>query len=234
VAHRCPNPDCPAKKRRAIYHFASRNALDIEGVGPETIDAFMDAGLMNDAADLFTLVVEDIQSLEGFGEVSARNLIDAINERTEIPLARFVYGLGIAHVGEETARALAEHFHSLDAITAASEKQLAEVPDVGSVVAASIVEWFAKPYNKNLLKKFAKAGVKVQRAKGAAKGKLSGKSFVVTGTLDAMSREDAEAKIRALGGKATGSISKETDYIVVGADSGSRNTARKYWTRPHS
>ena len=232
VAYRCPNPDCPAKKRRTIYHFVSRNALDIEGVGPETIDALMDAGLMGDAADLFALTTEDIQNLEGFGEVSAKNLVDAIRSRTGVSLARFLYGLGISHVGEETARALAEHFHTLDTVAEASEEQLATVPDVGPVVAKSIVEWFSKPYNKNLLKKFTKAGLTVQRAKGLSKGKLSGKSFVVTGTLDAMSREEAEEKVRSLGGHASGTVTKETDYVVVGAEPGSvkMKAAKKYGT----
>jgi DNA ligase (NAD+) len=211
----------------------SRNALDIDGVGPETIDALMDAGLMNDAADLFALSAADIRNLEGFGEVSAKKLVDSIRSRTSVPLARFLYGLGIAHVGEETARALAERFHALEAIAAATEEELAQVPDVGPVVAAAIAKWFAKPYNRALLKKFAKAGVHIERAKGPAKGVLSGKTFVVTGTLGSMSREEAEDKIRALGGHASGSVSKETDYVVVGADPGSVKVraAKNYGTK---
>jgi len=233
VASYCPNPECPAKQRRGIYHFASRNALNIEGLGPQTLDQLLDAGLIADAADLFALEPADLENLEGFAEVSSRKLVESIRSRRDVPLARFVYALGIEHVGEETARALAEHFHTLDRIASATEEQLSEVPDIGAVVAASIAEWFAKPYHRKLLEKFARAGVHVQAAKASAKGKLSGKTFVVTGTLDAMGREEAEERIRALGGKASGSVSKETDYVVAGAEPGAvkMKAAQKHGTR---
>jgi DNA ligase (NAD+) len=233
VAYYCPNADCPTKKRRGVYHFASRNALDIEGLGPETIDALMDAGLIADAADLFLLTAEDLMNLEGFAEVSSGKLVASIHSRRTVPLARFVYALGIEHVGEETARALAEHFHTIERLSETSEEELAEVPDVGPVVAASIREWFSDAYNKKLLAKFANAGVRVQGTKGPAKGKLSGKSFVVTGTLDSMSREEAEERIRALGGKAASAVSKETDFVVMGAEPGSVKVkaAQKFGTK---
>jgi DNA ligase (NAD+) len=233
VASYCPNADCPARKREAIYHFVARNALNMEGVGPQTIDALMDAGLVVDQADLYALTPSDLENLEGFAEVSSRKVVDSIASRREVPLARFVYALGIGHVGEETARALAAHFHAFENLADATAEELAEVPDVGPVVAESITQWFAKSYNKNLLKKFAKAGVTVLEAKGPSKGRLSGKTFVVTGTLDSMSREGAEARIRELGGKATGSVSKETDYLVAGAEPGSNKieAAKKYGTK---
>ena len=221
VAYYCPNKDCPAQKREAVYHFISRNAMNVDGVGPQTIDALMDAGLIADVADLYTLTKEDFLNLEGFADVSAQKAVDAIHARRSVPLMRFIYGLGITHVGEETARALAEHFHTLEKLTEASEDELRAVPDIGPVVAESIVEWFAHPYNRDILKKFIKAGVHIERAKGPAKGKLSGKTFVVTGTLDTMSREQAEEAIRAHGGAVSGSVSKETSYVVVGADPGS-------------
>jgi DNA ligase (NAD+) len=228
VAYVCPNPDCPSKRREAIYHFVSRGAMNMDGVGPQTIDALMDAGLIADPADLYFLKKEDVLNLDRFAEVSAQNLIDAIQSRRSVPLSKFIYGLGIQHVGEETARVLAQHFHTLNAVAAASEEELTQVPDVGPVVARSIAEWFAKPYNREMLEKFEKAGLDIQQVKGPAKGPLSDKSFVVTGTLDSMGREEAEEKIRQRGGKVSGSVSKATDYVVVGADPGaSKITAAK-------
>ncbi|MCC6405266.1 MAG: NAD-dependent DNA ligase LigA [Candidatus Yanofskybacteria bacterium] len=225
VAFACPNRECPAQQRRGIYHFVSRNALNIEGLGPQTLDQLLDAGLITDAADLFTLTPEDLMNLEGFADVSSAKLVESIRSRTEVPLARFVYALGIEHVGEETARALAQHFHTLAALANASEEELTAVPDVGPVVAHSIAEWFARSYAKQLLNKFEAAGVRVLSEKAASKGKLSGKTFVVTGTLDTLSREEAEEKVRSLGGKATSSVSKATSYIVVGAEPGAAKIA---------
>ena len=228
VASYCPNTDCPARQREAIYHFVSRNAMNIDGVGPKIIDTLMDAGLVQDYADLFALKVEDIQNLDRFAEVSSANVIEAIAQHKEVPLSRFVYALGIMHVGEETARVLAQHFHTLKKIAKATKEELTAVEDVGPVVAASISEWFKRPYHKKLLKKFEHAGVKIPSEKGPAKGKLSGKTFVITGTLDSMSREEAEAKIRAYGGKSNSSVSKETSYVVAGSEPGSKyNQAQK-------
>ncbi len=222
VASYCPNTDCPARQRETIYHFCSRNALNIDGVGPAIVDALMDAGLVQDYADLFTLKVEDIQNLDRFAEVSSANVIKAIAERKEVPLSRFVYALGILHVGEETARVLAQHFHTLDKISSATEEELTTVEDVGPVVAHSIIEWFKQPYHRNILKKFEKAGVNVLSDKGAPKGKLHSQTFVLTGTLETMSREEAGQRIRALGGKVSSSVSKETSYVVAGSEPGSK------------
>ncbi len=222
VASYCPNTDCPARQRETIYHFVSRNALNIDGVGPKIIDALMDAGLVQDYADLFTLKIEDLQNLDRFAEVSSTNVINSINQHKEVPLSRFVYALGIMHVGEETGRVLAQHFHTLDRIATATEEELTAVDDVGPVVALSITEWFKRPYHKKLLQKFTKAGVKILEDKGVTKGKFSGQTFIVTGTLDSMSREEAQAKIRALGGKATSSVSKDTSYVLAGSDPGSK------------
>lgn len=232
VASYCPNDDCPAKLRHAIYHFTSRNAMDIEGVGPKIIDQLMDAGLVQDAADLFLLEAGDLMNLERFAEVSSRKVIHAINERRTVPLHRFIYGLGIEHVGEETARALAAHFHTLERLGAADEDELRSVPDIGPVVSDSIVKWFGKAYHRKLLKKFSDAGLHVS-AERAARGTFSGKEFVITGTLDSMSREQAEDKVRALGGKASGTVGKDTDYLVVGADPGGTKiaAAKKYGTK---
>lgn len=222
VASYCPNLDCPARQRITIYHFTSRNAMNIDGVGPKIIDALMDAGLVQDYADLFFLKEEDLLNLDRFAELSSKNVIDSINSRREVPLARFIYALGIMHVGEETSRVLAQHFHTLDKLAKASEEELIAVEDVGPTVAHSIAEWFSRPYHKKVLEKFKKAGVKIIADKGATKGKLSGQTFVLTGTLDAMSREEAGAKIRALGGKVSSSVSKDTSGVVAGADPGSK------------
>lgn len=222
VASYCPNLDCPARQRETIYHFCSRNAMNIDGVGPAIVDTLMDAGLVQDYADLFSLKIEDLQNLDRFAEVSSANVIKAISDRKEIPLSRFIYALGIMQVGEETARVLAQHFRAFDKFTTASEEELTAVEGVGPVVSASIIEWFKRPYHKKVIAKFEKAGLKIIPEKVIAKGKLSGQTFVITGTLDSMSREEAEAKVRAHGGKATSSVSKETSYVVAGADPGSK------------
>ena len=222
VASYCPNTDCPARQREAIYHFVGRNAMNIDGVGPKIIDALMDAGLIQDYADLFKLKVEDIENLDRFAEVSSKNVIDAIHKSREVPLSRFIYALGIVHVGEETGRVLAQYFHTLDKISKATEEELTAVEDVGPVVAKSIADWFKRSYHQKLLKKFEKADVKILSEKGPAKGKLSGKTFVVTGTLETLGRDEAQDKIRELGGDVSGSVSKNTDYVVAGSEPGSK------------
>ena len=222
VASYCPNTDCPARQRETIYYFCSRNALNIDGVGPAIIDTLMDAGLVQDYADLFTLKVADIQNLDRFAEVSSANVIKAIADRKQVPFARFIYALGIMHVREETARVLAQHFHTLEKISEATEEELTVVEDVGPVVAHSIVEWFKRPYHRNILKKFEKSGLKIIADKGIVKGKLFGQTFVITGTLDSISREEAGAKIRALGGKTSSSVSQETSAVIAGSDPGSK------------
>src|SRR3989338_1332580 len=222
VASYCPNIDCPARQRITIYHFCSRNAMNIDGVGPKIIDALMDAGLIQDYADLFTLKAEDLQNLDRFAEVSSANVVKAIDDCREVPLARFIYALGIMHVGEETARVLGQHFHTLEKITEASEEELTVVEDVGPVVAHSITEWFKRPYHKKILKKFERAGLKIIADKGVVKGKFFGKTFVITGTLESMSREEVGAKIRSLGGKVSSSVSKDTSYLVAGSEPGSK------------
>jgi DNA ligase (NAD+) len=222
VAFRCENTHCPAKRREAIYHFVSRHALNIDGVGPKIIDALMDAGLVVDAADLYTLTPEDLENLDRFGEISSRNVVQAVHERREAPLHRFIYSLGIEHVGEETARALATHFHTLQKLHDATDEELTAVPDIGPVVSRSIVRWFSRPYNKKLLEKFMAAGLSIRSEKGAAKGPLSGKTFVVTGTLAGMSRDEVKDRIRAAGGTVSESVSKKTSYVVAGEAPGSK------------
>lgn len=224
VAFRCENTDCPARQREAAYHAIGRKAFNMDGIGPKVIDQLMDAGLIVNVADLFTLTKEDFLNLERFADVSAQNAVDAISARREISFARFIIALGIPNVGEETAIVLARQFRTLDKLANVTAGDLQKVPDIGPIVAQSISDWFKKPYNKKFLDKFKKAGVKILAEKGPAPGtgKLAGKTFVLTGTLETMSRDQAQDKIRALGGDTSSSVSKETDYVVAGENPGSK------------
>jgi DNA ligase (NAD+) len=223
VAFKCTNNNCPAIRREAIYHFISRKALDIDGVGPKIIDQLMEAALIRDSADLFHLKKEDLLNLERFAEKSAQNTIDAIQSKKEVSLDKFIYSLGIGHVGEETAFALAKNFKKLDNFKKASLEELQSIPDIGPIVAESISEWFKKLYNRNLIEKLEKTGLKILEEK-TVKGsdKLKGKTFVLTGTMDSLSREEAKERIREKGGDVSSSVSKLTDYIVAGAEPGSK------------
>jgi DNA ligase (NAD+) len=222
VAYRCVNKNCPAIRREALYHFVSRKAFNIDGVGPRIIDQLMDTGLVRNASDFFFLTKEDLLNLERFADTSAENAMTAIQSRKKIPFAKFIYALGIEHVGEETAVALARHFKTLADVRRASQEELQGIPDVGPVVAQSIYEWFKQPYNKKMLDRFSKAGVHIVYEEMAASRALFGKKFVLTGTLETMSREEASEKIRSFGGDVSSSVSKETDYVVAGANPGSK------------
>lgn len=231
VVWRCPNPNCPAKQRGQIFHFASKDAFDIEGLGEQNVKLLLKEGLVEDVADLYSLKQKDITKLERFADKSAENLVEAINEKKTVPLDRFLYGLGIRHVGRQTAIDLAERFGSLKKIQTASLEDFEAVEGIGDVVAHSIYAWFNEERNQKLLKKLKKAGVKPKRLKRGTK--LEGKSFAITGTLEAMSRDEAAEKIRALGGKFQTSVSKETDYVVVGDNAGSSKLedAKKHGTK---
>jgi len=232
---RCSSKMCAAQHREALYHFASRSAFNIEGLGPKIIDKFLDEGLISDAADIFTLEKGDIAALPRFGEKSAENIVNEVHEKKKVTLARFLYGLGVLHVGEETAALLAKHFEfphaggriAIKDIAKTFEKlsleHLQEVPDIGPKVAQSIFDWFHAERNKDLLHRLEKAGVEVEApTRAAAGGKLAGKTFVLTGSLESMSREEAKEKIRAQGGDASESVSRKTDYVVAGSEPGSK------------
>jgi DNA ligase (NAD+) len=216
---RCPNNACPSRAWKQIQHFASKDALDIEGLGEKNVIALIQANLIKDAADIYTIKKEDLLKLERFAEISASKLVRAIQDKKQPPLPRFIYGLGIRHVGVQTAIDLATHFKVLNKLSNSTIDELSEVEGVGEVVAEAVVEWFEEPRNKKLLEKFEKYGVKPEPAKEIT-GPLSGKNFVVTGSLDNMSREEAAERIRALGGTFQSSVGKETDYLVVGANVG--------------
>jgi DNA ligase (NAD+) len=225
AAWRCPNQNCPSRAWKRIEHFASKAALDIEGLGEKNVIALLNAGLINDPADIYILKAEDLMKLERFAEVSANKLVNAIQAKKQPPLNRFVYGLGIRHIGAQTAIDLANHFRSLEVLSEAKIDELAEVEGIGEIVAESAVEWFAEPRNQKLLDKFKRLGVRPQPVKRVG-GKLSGISFVVTGSLESMSREAAGEKIRSLGGTFQSSVGKDTDYLVVGANVGAGKLAK--------
>jgi len=219
---------CPAQRRQALLHFASRRALDIEGLGDKLVEQLVDAGLVHTPADIYTLTLPQLASLERMAEKSAANVLAAIERSKRTTLARFVFGLGIRHVGEATAKDLARHFGSLDALLAAREPDLLQVNDVGPVLAESIARFIGEPHNREGIGQLRAAGVHWPEGppavaqEGAPAGALAGRVFVLTGTLPTLSREDAKAMIEARGGKVSGSVSKKTDYVVAGAEAGSK------------
>ncbi|HUC31496.1 MAG TPA: NAD-dependent DNA ligase LigA [Candidatus Paceibacterota bacterium] len=244
---RCSSKTCAAQHREALYHFVSRAAFNIEGLGPKIIDKFLDEGLISDAADIFELQKGDIAALERFGEKSAENIVAEVASKKHVTLPRFLYALGILHVGEETAMTLAKNFdfphaaasdgarimgahttipikNILKVFAALSLDDLQKAPDIGPKVAASIYAWFREARNKKLLERMEKMGVTVEAmpARSAASTRLAGKTFVITGALESMGREDAKEKIRAQGGDASESVSKKTSYLVAGAEPGSK------------
>jgi DNA ligase (NAD+) len=216
---------CPAQRKQALLHFASRRAMDIEGLGEKLVDRLVDAGLVQTAADLYALDAAGLAALDRMGERSAQNVLEALERSKRTTLARFVYALGIRNVGEATARDLAQHFGALDRLITADEAALQEVPDVGPVVALSIRRFFAEAHNRDVIAALRGHGVHWEEGKPRAAGPagpLSGRTFVLTGTLPGMTRDEAAELIAAHGGKVAGSVSKKTDYLVTGADPGSK------------
>ena len=225
VVWRCGNSSCPARLRRSLEHFASRGAMNIEGLGEALVDQLVTAGLVHDAADLYALTAPQLEALERMGKKSAANLLAEIARSTQNDVWRLLYGLGIRHVGERAAQVLSRHFGSVETIAAQSPEALQAVPEIGPVLAGTIVEWFSDDANRALVGKLRDRGVKTAgpiTATLAPAGPLVGKTFVLTGTLASMSRDEAAAKIEALGGKVSGSVSKKTAYVVVGAEPGSK------------
>jgi len=205
--------------KRGVRHFAGKAAMDIDTLGEKNVIALVDAGLVKDMADIYALTKEQVLELDRFAEVSANNLIAAIAAAKYPELPRFIYGLGIRHVGQQTAIDLAEHFGGIDKLAHATLDELMLVEGIGDVVAESILAWFADPDNEKLLKKFDSLGVK-PHYESRARGPLHGKSFVITGTMDHMARDEAADKIRALGGTFQTSVGKDTSYLVVGQNVG--------------
>jgi len=216
---RCPNEQCPSRVSKRIQHFASKVALDIEGLGEKNVIALLDAGLIKETSDIYRLKKTDLLGLERFAEVSAAKLVAAIQAKKTPPLHRFIYGLGIRHVGTQTAVDLANHFRRLDTLGSASFNELRTVDGVGDTVAESILFWFESEENQKILAEFRQQDVWPQEVR-VVSGALSGQKFAVTGSLQSMSREQAAEKIRAQGGTFQSSVGKDTDYLVVGANVG--------------
>jgi len=217
----CPNKNCFALRRRFLYHFVSKKAFDIVHVGPKIIDRLLDEGLIEDAVDIFKLEKGDLAVLERFGEKSAQNIMDSIEKAKNIPLARFIYALGIRHVGEETAIDLANRFVSIEKVKKASLEDINKIPDIGDVVAKSIYDWFRNKESLKLVDGLIKVGVKIISPK-RIEAKLKGLTFVFTGILKILTRDEAKEKVRFLGGDISSLVSKETDFVVVGESPGSK------------
>jgi len=223
VAYRCVNAACPAKLKESLQHFAGRHAMNIDGLGEKIVDQLVEQKLVKDVADLYALKVEKVAGLERMAQKSAQNLVQEVQSSKKNPLSRLIFALGMRFVGERTGQLLAEHFSTLEELEAAKQEELEQVPEVGPKVAESIVEFFSESANRHLVKKLHDAGVRPTAEKREVKSqKLAGKSFVFTGGLANRSREDAGELVQQHGGKVSGSVSKKTDYVVVGADPGSK------------
>ena len=221
AVRRCLNPLCPAQRREKLLHFASRAALNIEGLGPAIIDQLLEHGYVTEPADLFALTREQLLTLEGFADRSAEKLLQAIAARTRVPLARFINALGIRHVGEHTAAALAAHFGSIDALAQASTEDLRGVEGIGDVVAEHVARWLHSAEGREVIEHLRRNGVEPERAAGG-EGPWTGQTWVLTGSLETMTRPEAEERIRALGGNPGSSVSKKTHTVVAGASPGSK------------
>lgn len=222
AAVRCTNSNCPAQQLRSIIHFASKPAMDIDGLGPAIVERFMGLGLINNVGDLYELKTEDIKGLEGFGEKSAMNLISSINDSKKRGLDRALFGLGIRLIGSRAATLIAERFGDIDSVMSASAEEVSAIPDVGEKMADSLCHYFSEDASKRLIERLKGYGVDMTYEKTQVSDELSGKVFVLTGTLPTMKRSDAKKLIESRGGKVSGSVSKKTDYVVAGEDAGSK------------
>jgi DNA ligase (NAD+) len=225
VAVRCPNPDCPAKQAEAVKHFVSKGAMDMEGLGEKLIERLFELGMVHDAADLYSLTAEGLAGLERLGEKSAANLVRAIDDSRQRPFSRVVFALGIPHVGSENAEVLVRRFRSMDVLRTASQDDISQTVGIGPVIADAVWGFLHDPRNVELIRRLAAAGVNMAAVEQLHKpegGALAGKTFVLTGTLPHLSREQVSELIEAAGGRVTGSVSAKTDYVVVGDEPGSK------------
>jgi len=222
AAVRCTGAECPAQRLRNLTHFASRNAMDIDGLGPAVLQQLIDSGLVKTAADLYTLSAQDIAQLERMGEKSAQNAVDAIAASRENDLWRLINALGIRQVGDKAAKVLASHFGTMDALSEASEEELTAIDDVGPVTAAYIRAWLANAQSQDLLRRLREVGVNMSCKEELLDSRFAGMTFVLTGALEKFTREEATAMIEQRGGKASGSVSKKTAYVVAGENAGSK------------
>jgi len=231
--YRCSSPDCGARLRESLHHFVSRGALDIRGLGPRILDTFIDEGFITDSADIFSLDMNEISILPGFGEKSAENIIGEIESNKNVSLERFIYSIGILHIGEEMGQLLAEELTRAGAKISKptdlekllgdfSKERLEEIEGIGPKVAESVYSWFKNEAHIRLLKRLDEVGITLEKFKPSTGGSLSGKTFVITGSLESLSRDDAKRKIRRLGGHSTESVSSKTDYVIAGESPGSK------------
>ncbi|HEY0455693.1 MAG TPA: NAD-dependent DNA ligase LigA, partial [Verrucomicrobiae bacterium] len=222
---RCTNPDCPAQIRGRIEHYCARGAMDIEGGGEVLVRQLVESGLAHDVADLYKLKLAEVAALERMGEKSAQNFLDGVEASKQRDLWRLLFGLGILHVGAGVAKSLGRQFPDLDTLRHVSLEQLTEIEDVGEIIAQSLFQWFGDARNQRLIERLGKAGLNFQSSlykPQAAAGPFAGKTFVLTGTLPSLTREEAAARIEALGGKVSSSVSKKTDYVLAGEEAGSK------------
>jgi DNA ligase (NAD+) len=222
TAHRCIDLACPAQIRENIRHFVSRGAMDIDGLGEKIVTQLLDAGVVEDPADLYALTMEKLLQLDRFGEKSASNLLKAVEQSKNPPLERFLFALGVRHVGEHVARILAKTFGSLESVAGATVDELSAVEGIGPVIAESIAGFFREPHNKKIIAKLLKAGVRPQARAVKTGAPLEGKTFVFTGGLESFSRDEAKDLVESLGGKVSASVTGATDYVVAGTDPGSK------------
>jgi len=225
AVYRCVNPDCPPQIRGRIEHFASRDALNIEGLGESVVDLLVSSGLVHDVDDLFSLTTEELSSLERMGEKSASNLVNSISAAKGQPFSKVLFALGIRHVGSNGAKVLARNLKTISAIQNATPEELTRINEIGETTAASIVSWFGNEYNCNIINRLTRAGLQFEdfsSTETVAGSPFTGKTVVFTGTLETMKRDEAETLIEKLGGKSSGSVSKKTHFVVTGADAGSK------------
>lgn len=222
AAHRCQNLSCLAQLKEGIRHFASKGAMDIEGLGEKLVDQLVEKGLVKDVADLYSLTKEQLAGLERMADKSAQNIVDALEASKDVDLARFLYALGIRFVGEHVSRVLAQEFKTLDNIERASREELLQIYEIGPQVAESVYEFFNEQQNRKTIDRLLKSGVKIRRVQVPADEKFAGKTFVFTGALQYYSRDEAERLVESLGGRAASSVSRNTDFVVVGENPGSK------------
>ena len=222
AAIRCTGAECPAQLLRNLMHFVSRDAMDIDGCGQAVLQSLIDAGLVHSAADLYTLREEQIEPLERMGKKSAENLIAAIEKSKSNDLSRLLFALGIRHIGQKAAKTLSATFGSLDAVLNATEEQLTDIRDIGGAIVQSIEEWRGQEQSKHLVERLREAGVNFQGEQLVKSDKLAGKTIVLTGTLTLFTRKQATERIEQLGGRASGSVSKKTTFVVAGENAGSK------------
>ena len=219
---RCTGAECPAQLSRNIAHFVSRDAMDIEGLGSSIVEALIEKGLIRSPADIYELTLDEVKSLWQKGSKAAEKLLAAIENSKQQDLSRLLYALGIRQVGSKAGKVLASHFGNLDALMRASLEELTEVDDVGAITAKNIHDWFAQPQSRHLIEKLRSAGVNLESKREISDNRFAGKTFVLTGALSKFTRDEATEKIELFGGKASGSVSKKTSFVVVGENAGSK------------